>query len=119
VAANNLAYTDAVIGRAELMPEADKYSEEALQILSWTPFTKGTRGTVLLELGRPAEAIPYLLEAMQENDVPLNKAQSACWLAIAEARQGNLNSAQKYLEQARKFDPTCFLLERALKALAT
>lgn len=119
VAANNLAYTDALTRKSELLPEADRYSAEARQILSWVPAIKGTRGTVLLELGRIAEAIPFLLEAMQKHDVPVNKAQSACWLAIAEASQGNLTAAQNYLKQARKFDPSCFLLERVEQTLAT
>jgi len=71
-----------------------------------------------LELGKVEEALPLLLEAMQAHETPNNKAQSACWLAIAEAKRGNLDAGQKLLEEARKLDSTCFLLDRAEKALA-
>ena len=114
---NNIAYTNSLIGTPELMPEADRYSAEALAQLSWMPSIKGTRGSVLLELGRIDEALPFLREAMQTHDVPNNKAQNACWLAIAEIRNGNPEAGRKYLTMAREFDSTCFLLERTQKVL--
>lgn len=114
---NNIAYTDALIGDPELLMEADRYSLEAMTNLSWMPSIKGTRGTVLLELGKIDEAVPLLRETMQTHDNLINKAQNACWLAIAETRRGNLNAGQKYLDEARKFDSTCFLLERAQNIL--
>jgi len=114
---NNIAYTDALIGGPELLMEADHYSVEAMTNLSWMPSIKGTRGTVLLELGKIDEAVPLLRETMQTHDVPNNKAQNACWLAIAETRRGNLSAGRKYLDEARKFDSTCFLIERAQKVL--
>jgi tetratricopeptide (TPR) repeat protein len=110
---NNIAYTDALIGGPELLIEADRYSLEALAILSWHPAFKGTRGTVLLGLGKVDEAMPLLREAMQMHENPSNQAQNACWLAIAEARRGHPEAGRKYLAGARKLDPTCFLLEDA------
>jgi hypothetical protein len=97
--------------------EADQYSQEAATSLFWLPAVKGTRGTVLFELGRVDEATPLLWDALQMDDVPIQTAQSACWLAIVEARRGDLRAGQKYLAKARKFDPTCYLLDRAEKAL--
>jgi tetratricopeptide (TPR) repeat protein len=114
---NNIAYTDAQLGGSELLTEADRYSAEAMTNLSWMPSIKGTRGTVLLELGRFDEAVPLLLETMQTHDNLINKAENACWLAIAETRRGNPNMGRKYLDEARKFDSTCLLLERARKIL--
>ena len=114
---NDIAYTDALIGGPELLMEADRYSVEALTNLSWMPSIKGTRGTVLLELGKLDEALPLLREAMLTHDIPNNKAQNACWLAIAETRRGNLKAGRKYLDEARKFDSACFLLERAQNIL--
>jgi hypothetical protein len=114
---NNIAYTDALLGGPELLMEADRYSVEAMTNLSWMPSVKGTRGTVLLELGKLDEAVPLLRETMLMHDIPNNKAQNACLLAMAETRRGNLNAGRKYLDEARKFDSTCFLLERAQNSL--
>jgi len=110
---NNIAYADALIGGPELLAEADRYSAEAMKNLSWMPSIKGTRGTVLSELGKLDEAVPLLREVMLTHEVPHNRAQNACLLAIAEARRGDLDAAQKYLKDARELDSTCFLLERA------
>jgi hypothetical protein len=114
---NNIAYTNALIGGAELLSEADRYSAEALTNLSWLPSIKGTRGTVLMELGKLDEAVELLRVAMLTHDLPPNKAQNACLLAIAEARRGDLNAGRKYLDEARKLNPTCFLLSRAENVL--
>ena len=116
---NNLAYIAALLGRPELLPEADRYSLEALKGLSWMAAIKGTRGSVLLALDRPGEAAPFLRDAMQQCDDPNAKAESACWLAIAETRLGNMETGRDYLEQARKLDSACCLLEYAQKAMAT
>ncbi|HTQ49488.1 MAG TPA: site-2 protease family protein, partial [Candidatus Acidoferrales bacterium] len=116
---NNIAYADALIGGRELLAEADQYSNEAMKNLSWMPSIKGTRGTVLSELGRLDEAIPLLQEATLTHEVGHNRAQNACLLAIAEARRGDLSAAQRYLEEARRQDSTCFLLERARIFLET
>ncbi|HEV2436276.1 MAG TPA: site-2 protease family protein [Verrucomicrobiae bacterium] len=110
---NNIAYADALIGSPELLEEADRYSVEAMKNLSWMPSIKGTRGTVLSELGKLDEAVPLLREVMLTHEVPHNRAQNACLLAIAEARRGNLEAGWKYLDEARKLDSNCFLLERA------
>jgi tetratricopeptide (TPR) repeat protein len=112
---NNIAYLDALIGRADLLAEADDFSQKALATLGWHPAIKGTRGTVLLELGDFDKAIPLLLSAMNDQDDLTNKAQNACFVSIAEAKRGNLTDSKKYLDEARRLMPTCFLLERTTK----
>ncbi|HEY4417311.1 MAG TPA: hypothetical protein VGO57_16590, partial [Verrucomicrobiae bacterium] len=114
---NNLAYLNALIGRADLLAEADELSQKTLATIGWHPSIKGTRGTVLLALGKPDEAIPLLLAAMQEQVEITNKAQNACWISMAEARRGNLTESKKFLDEAGKLLPSCFLLERALNEL--
>lgn len=42
---NNIAYLDALIGRSNLLAEADELSQKALASLGWHPSIKGTRGT--------------------------------------------------------------------------
>ena len=103
---NNIAYADALIGGPELLAEADRYSVEAMKNLSWMPSIKGTRGTVLSELGKLDEAVPLLREVMLAHEVPHNRAQNACLLAIAEARRldrADLEGAAKLVHhQGRK-----------------
>ena len=115
---NNIAFTNTLIGGTNLLEEADRFSNEAMTVLSWMPPVRGTRGTVLAELGKTDEAVPLLSEAMQANDTAHGKALNACMLAIVEARRGNLPASRTYLDEARKLDPNCFLLDRAQESLA-
>jgi hypothetical protein len=54
-----------------------------------------------------------LKRAIKKHTDNKNKALNACYLSIAEKRRGNEDAARKYLEQARKLNPECSLLERA------
>jgi len=110
---NNIAYTNALIGGTNLLEEAERLSKEAMTVLSWMPAVRGTHGTVLAELGKTDQAIPLLREAMQNNSTAHGKALNACMLAIVEARRQNFVASQTYLDEARKLDPNCFLLDRA------
>jgi hypothetical protein len=56
---NNIAYLDALLHDPSLLPEADEFSAEALKHLQWIPAIMGTRGTVLVELGKLDEGILY------------------------------------------------------------
>jgi tetratricopeptide (TPR) repeat protein len=114
---NNLAYAGLLLNERDRLPQADGYSDEAISTLGWSPAIKGTRGAVLLEMGKVEEAMPLLREAMQSRQDPADDAQSACWLAIAEARKGDLTSSRSLLEQATKLDANCILLERAQSAV--
>jgi tetratricopeptide (TPR) repeat protein len=114
---NNIAYADALLGRSDLLEEADRYSLEAMASIAWHPAIKGTRGTVLATLGRYDEAVPLLRDAMKEHDSPRSKAANACWLAIAESKRGNPTAARAYFDEAKKLDSTCLWLERAQSAL--
>jgi len=114
---NNIAYVDILLGGTDLVAEADRFSQEAMSSLGWLAPIKGTRGSVLVEQGDLENAIPLLRQAMDESDRVSGKAQNACFLAIAEARRGRPTEATKFLEEARRLDPTCFLLPRAESAL--
>ncbi len=116
---NNIAESDILMDKPELREEADRYSMEAMANLSWIPAIKGTRGAVLIALGKPAEGRALTLQTMQAHDAPSYKAQNACWLAMAEAQLGNLEMGRKYLAEARKLDPNCFLLDRTEQKLTT
>jgi len=110
---NNMAYTDALIGDPELLPEADAYSREAYTAAPWVPFITGTRGTVLVAMGEIEAGIKLLKEALEKAWTSRSKAENACHLAIANARSGNRDQADKYLTLARQLDSQCRLIERA------
>jgi len=110
---NNIAYTNVLLGGDELLKEADEFSQAAMTAMSWMPAVRGTRGTVLVAMGRIEEALPMLHDAMMKAVSPSHKASNACIISIAEARRGNLELARNYLEEARKLQPKCSLLSRA------
>jgi hypothetical protein len=110
---NNIAYVDALIGDPELLPEADAYSKEATGTVPWVPHFTGTRGTVLVAMGQIEAGIKLLREAFEKVESPRSKAENACHLAIANARIGNRDQADKYLKLARQLDSQCRLIERA------
>lgn len=111
---NNIAWTDLMIGDATVREEANRFSEQAIAELPWLSCIKGTRGSVLIELDRVEEGIPFLEQAFRENHEPSDKALNACYLAIAMTKLGDTQKAREYLEEAKRLDPACQLLERAV-----
>jgi tetratricopeptide (TPR) repeat protein len=109
---NNLAWTDLMLGGEELLQEADRYSEEVLQLLPWVPSLRGTRGSILVELGDFEGGIRLLHEALAGNEDPRNRASNCCYLALAEFRRGNGQKGRAYEAMARKLDPNCLLLNK-------
>jgi tetratricopeptide (TPR) repeat protein len=107
---NNVAYLNALLRDATLLPEADEFSKEAFQHLPWVPAVIGTRGTVLVEMGRYEEGIALLRKSMSLHAEKQGKALNACHVALGELRRGDLAAARKYLAAAEVLDPNCFLL---------
>jgi len=115
--ANNIAYAKLLAGGPASLVEADRRSEEAVSLIGWVPAIRGTRGAVLLELGRIDEALPLLRDSMERAETTSGKAQNACWIAIAEYRRGQHDEASKFLKEARRLDAKCILLNRATQAV--
>jgi len=113
MAANNLAFTYILIGKRELLEQADYLSAIAFGSCPWEYAIKGTRGSVLVELGKLDEGIALLKDSFQKTDYAKGKASNAAYLAFAESRKGNRSKAEQYIEIAAKFDPECPLLQRA------
>ncbi len=109
---NNIASADLLIGRPELLDEADKYSAEAYKQVPWAAQVRGTRGAVLVECGRIGEGLSLLKESAGANEDPRGEAAVACYIALGEMRRENRAEARKYLESARTLDPACLILAR-------
>jgi tetratricopeptide (TPR) repeat protein len=114
---NDIAYVNLLMGRKELLDEADSYSDHALKVFPWSAFTKGLRGAVFVGRGQLADGIGLLQHSLQESEEPAGRAQSACWLAIAEAQRGNYEAARSYVNIARDAHPESFLIARAERAI--
>jgi len=106
---NNLAWNDLLAERPDLLDEADRLSEAALRMQGWKSEYLGTRGGVLVSLGRASEGIPLLHQAFNRNP-PQSKALNACHLSMAFKMQGNMPESRRYEELAGRLDPDCLLL---------
>ncbi|MDB6066724.1 MAG: hypothetical protein JWR26_2932 [Pedosphaera sp.] len=113
LACNNLAWSDLMIGRADLAAEADEYSRKAIERMPLEPAVQGTRGAVLVELGRIEEDVALLNQCLAKTEDKNSKALLNCSLAIAERKRGNSAGAELFLETARSLDASCLLLKRA------
>ena len=81
----------------------------------WLPEIVGTRGAVLVEVGKLEEGAALLREAIGRQKDVRSRAINACHLAVAEYRAGRPEESRRYIEQARTFDPKCFLLEQTVR----
>jgi len=114
---NAIAWADLLTGDANLLEEADRYSQQAMRATPWVAAIKGTRGSVLVTLGRLDEGMRLLEQAIHEHDENDNKALNACFLAIGFKKAGDVVASQRYLEEARSLDPECPLIPRVLEAM--
>lgn len=116
---NNVAYLNTLMGDPDLLPEAERYSAEALKHLPWVPPVIGTRGTVLVELGQVEEGIALLTKSMSLHPDKQGKALNACHIALGEFRRGDKVSAIRYLATAKMLDPNCMLIPRVEAEMST
>jgi tetratricopeptide (TPR) repeat protein len=112
-----IARLDLIIAEPALLEEADRFSLQAIEELPWESSYKGTRGSVLIELGRLDEGVRFTQQAFQENCEVSFKAINACYLAIAEVKLGDKSTALKWIDEAKKHDLNCPLIERAVKEI--
>jgi tetratricopeptide (TPR) repeat protein len=112
---NNIAWTDAVLGKDEFLAEADQYSEQAIKFAPKVAGFMGTRGAVLVRTGRPDDGIRMLRTAFWQHSDRTARASVACWIAIGEAMRGSLIESSSWLEKARKESPSYYLREMAEK----
>jgi tetratricopeptide (TPR) repeat protein len=111
---NDIAFVDALIGDAEGLGEADALSEAALAARPDHPSIAGTRGAVLVRIGRPAEALPLLRRAAAAHGQDgRGQAYNRASLASALAMLGRPDEARRELERARDANPACELLQQS------
>ncbi|HAG85480.1 MAG TPA: hypothetical protein DCL61_31125 [Cyanobacteria bacterium UBA12227] len=99
---DNLACIVVMNGYKKYLVDADKWSQEALSLASYSKTLKGTRGAILIELGRYDEGKQLLLPLTEAGNEPIDIALSSCYIAKAEYFIGNLENVNPWLAKAKK-----------------
>lgn len=99
---DHLACIVAMNGYKKYLNDADKWSQEAIGLASQSKTLKGTRGAILIELGRYDEGKQLLLPLTEPENEPLDIAVSSCYIAKAEYFLGNIERVNEWLANAKK-----------------
>jgi len=110
---SNLAWSALRLERQEILLEALHHSEQVFRRQTGATWARTTHGAVLVQLGRYGEGIELLQIGLSSEGDRNAQAHDACWLAVAQARLGNVREAERYLGQARELDPDCYSLADA------
>jgi len=98
---NNIAWTNIVHFRENLLEQADNYSRKALDSSPKFGVFLGTRGAVLIRKGNIKEGISLLKKALKYHSENSARSAEALFIGIGEAQLGNRREALERLEQAR------------------
>jgi hypothetical protein len=99
--------TDALLlADADLRPHLNKWSLRALSLAPNIKTVCGTRGGVLVELGRYPEARPFLEPLTSAQEPSLDRLLAHAFLARAEQALGNVEAAVHNVSQAREICDT-------------
>jgi hypothetical protein len=79
---------------------------------------RGTRGSILVDLGRIEEGRMMLKEVLIKTTSRIDKIYVHIFLALAAKAEGNLALAREHAEKAAKIDPTCPALKRVSDLLS-
>ncbi len=120
MAQNNLAWAIAARSAREALDEADELSRQAYERLGWQAAIAGTRGAVLVELGRFEEGLALLERALARSEdlVPMARASYLCSRALALAALGRASEGAALVAEAEGLEPRCPFLPRARAACA-
>jgi tetratricopeptide (TPR) repeat protein len=110
--ANNFAWACYMLEETARLDDADRASAEAHQKLPNAASILGTRGAVLVALGRVEEGKPLLKRALKLHRTRVPKATNLVGLALAALQQGQRKNARRLLKEAKELDPECELLAR-------
>ena len=109
---NNIAWADIMLDDPALLDEADRYSAETITKNRRYPYYKGTRGAVLVSMGKYEDGIRLLSEAYRRHTAKAARGSVAYFAAIGEARRGNRNEAENWLKTAVQNSPDDCLRQR-------
>jgi tetratricopeptide (TPR) repeat protein len=114
---NNIAYVNALLPSEELLEIADEYSKIALNSSPNFVNYIGTRGAVLIRLGKYPTGINLLERAFKLHSEDSPRSANALFIAIGEAKMGNKEKSLEWLETARKIHSTHYFFAIAEKEI--
>jgi Flp pilus assembly protein TadD len=88
-------------GRGDWVSEADRLSYDALLLAPESVTLRGTRGAVLAELGRNAEARRLLNDVLAHTESDVDRVYCHIYLAWLDAQEGRRSAAIDNLERAK------------------
>jgi len=98
-------------------PEVEEKLSRQLLELKDDNSTQGTRGSVLIDIGRIEEGKALLEEVLANAQSKVEKTYSTIFLALVAKAEGDLAQAREYAATARKLDPSCPALKRVTNLL--
>ena len=106
-----------MLDASDHIAEAERYSEELFRARpnEWT--VKGTRGSVLIQMGELEEGEKLLGEVVESDPLAFDRAIAASYIALAQIKRGQLEDASVWLDKARVFDAACVPMKRFEKML--
>jgi hypothetical protein len=100
-------------GWKDHLPLADAYSADLLANDPNEITFKGSRGSVLVDLGKFDEGKPLLQEVFSISKSEVDRVISAAFIAIAEHNLGHPESAANWLKEATSINPSSPATQRA------
>ncbi|MBV8886495.1 MAG: hypothetical protein JO235_21215 [Chroococcidiopsidaceae cyanobacterium CP_BM_RX_35] len=96
--------TSIVINFAEkkYLQKADQWSNQALLLANDVKTVRGTRGAILIELGRYSEGKEMLLPLTEADNDSTDIAVSCCYIAKADYFLGNEDKVKYWLKKAEQ-----------------
>jgi len=98
-------------------PEIMDQLSQRLLALDDTVSTRGTRGSVLVDLGRTDEGYAMLQDVIWKTESEFDKVYVHIFLALVQKQRGNTPAAREHAHEARKFGPDCPALQRVADLL--
>ncbi|ABA19778.1 hypothetical protein Ava_0152 [Trichormus variabilis ATCC 29413] len=99
-------------GEKQYLDKANKWSEQAMELASDIKTIQGTRGAILVELGRYSEGKEILLPLTEVGNEAIDIAVSCCYIAKADYYLGNDDQVKDWLNKAEKIGNVHLILQR-------
>ncbi|BAT53666.1 hypothetical protein NOS3756_26270 [Nostoc sp. NIES-3756] len=112
-----LASTVINYGETKYLHQADKWSAQAIVLAGDIKTIQGTRGAILVELGRYNEGKEMLLPLTEEGNELIDIVFSCCYIAKADYYLGNENKVKDWLEKAEKVGAAYIIIQRIKKEI--
>lgn len=93
-------------GQKQYLTEADGWSREALRLAGYSKTVQGTRGAILIEIGKYEEGKQLLLPLIDPANDWFDRMVSSYYLALADHRLGNREQARGWLKGAEEIGKT-------------